>query len=108
MLLNCDLDFCLSDIINFAFILNFSATTIIYLTDDEVKNKIQNIDQTDKLYITFMSKMEVTEQFWSYGLLAYIAECGGFVGLFLGYSLMQLKDVMIFLGKPLKSSFNCL
>ena len=104
----------MSDIINFAFILikasliDFSATTIIYLTDDEVKNKKPNIDQTDKLYITFLSKMEVTEQFWSYGLLAYIAECGGFVGLFLGYSLMQLKDVMIFLGKPLKSSFNCL
>ena len=54
-----------------------------------------------------MSKMEVTEQFWSYGLLAYIAECGGFVGLFLGYSLMQLKDVMIFLGKTLKNLTIC-
>ena len=84
-------------------LVNFSTTTIIYLTDDQVKNKKPNIDQTDKLYITFMSKMEVTEQFWSYGLLAYIAECGGFVGLFLGYSLMQLKEVMIFLGKTLKN-----
>ena len=55
-----------------------------------------------------MSKMEVTEQFWSYGLLAYIAECGGFVGLFLGYSLMQLKEVMIFIGMALKNSFHIL
>ena len=86
--------------------MNFSTTTIIYLTDDQVKDKKPNIAKTDKICITFMSKMEVTEQFWSYGLLAYIAECGGFVGLFLGYSLMQLKEVMIFLGKDLTNSFQ--
>jgi hypothetical protein len=37
--------------------------------------------------------MVVTEQFWAYGFLTYIAETGGFVGLFLGYSALQLKDV---------------
>ena len=35
--------------------------------------------------------MVVTEQFWSYGFMSYIAETGGFVGLFLGFSLLQLE-----------------
>ena len=42
------------------------------------------------------SKMTVTKQFWSYGFEAYIAENGGFVGLFLGYSLLQLEDLVKF------------
>ena len=45
--------------------------------------------------LTFKSRMDVTEQFWSYGLLAYVAENGGFVGLFLGYSVLQFRDVVI-------------
>ena len=40
--------------------------------------------------------MTVTEQFWSYGFMAYIAENGGFVGLFLGYSLLQLEELIAF------------
>ena len=38
--------------------------------------------------------MQVSEQFWAYTFLAYIAECGGFVGLFLGYSLLQIEDLV--------------
>ena len=38
--------------------------------------------------------MKVSEQFWAYTFLAYIAECGGFVGLFLGYSLLQIEDLV--------------
>ena len=51
---------------------------------------------TGTMYITFKSKMTVTEQFWSYGFLSYVAENGGFVGLFLGYSLLQLRDLIKF------------
>ena len=40
--------------------------------------------------------MTVTEQFWSYGFMAYVAENGGFVGLFLGYSLLQLEELINF------------
>ena len=47
---------------------------------------------TDFMQIYFVSKMFVTEQFWAYTFLAYIAECGGFVGLFLGYSVLQIGD----------------
>ena len=42
--------------------------------------------------IYFKSKMVVTEQLWVYSFLAYVAENGGFVGLFLGYSVLQLRD----------------
>ena len=48
--------------------------------------------KTDFMQLYFVSKMFVTEQFWAYTFLAYIAECGGFVGLFLGYSVLQIGD----------------
>ena len=45
--------------------------------------------------------MVVTEQLWVYSFLAYVAENGGFVGLFLGYSVLQLKDIInYFLDTP--------
>ena len=46
--------------------------------------------------------MTVTKQLWSYGIEAYIAETGGFVGLFLGYSLLQLEEMAIFVFKKIK------
>ena len=53
------------------------------------------------MYIYFKSKMVVTEQFWSYGFLTYVAENGGFVGLFLGYSVLQLKEFLnLFMDVP--------
>ena len=53
-----------------------------------------NKDKCQGMNIFFNSKMVVTEQFWAYGFLAYIAEMGGFVGLFLGYSVLQLKGFL--------------
>ena len=47
--------------------------------------------------------MTVTEQFWSYGFMAYIAENGGFVGLFLGYSLLQLEELITFCSQKFQS-----
>ena len=38
--------------------------------------------------------MRVTEQFWSYGILAFVAETGGFVGLFLGFSILDMRIVI--------------
>ena len=53
------------------------------------------------LILYFKSKMEVTEQYWVYGFMAYVAENGGFVGLFLGYSILQLNDIIsYFLDTP--------
>ena len=48
--------------------------------------------KTGVMVINFISKMTVSEQFWAYGFLSYVAENGGFVGLFLGYSVLQLRD----------------
>ena len=68
-----------------------SGNNYLYLTSEMVKTQIKK----DTLRILFTSQMEVTEQFWSYGFMAYIAETGGFVGLFLGWSLLQMKEVII-------------
>ena len=50
----------------------------------------------DELWLVFTSQMAVTEQFWQYGFMSYIAESGGFVGLFLGWSLLQMEEVIVF------------
>ena len=47
---------------------------------------------TDELWIEFVSDMNVIEQVWTYTFMAYVAENGGFVGLFLGYSVLSLSD----------------
>ena len=54
-----------------------------------------NKDKCQGMEKYFNSKMVVTEHFLAYGFLAYIAEMGGFVGLFLGYSVLQhvLQDL---------------
>ena len=60
--------------------------------DESSGKKIRT--RTDEMKIVFTSKMTVSEQFFSYGFLSYIAENGGFVGLFLGYSVLQLRDLI--------------
>ena len=46
------------------------------------------------LLLNINSKIRVTEQFWSYGLLDFVAETGGFVGLFLGFSILDMRIVL--------------
>ena len=41
--------------------------------------------------------MTVSEQFFAYGFLSYVAENGGFVGLFLGYSVLQMRDCISYI-----------
>ena len=66
-----------------------------YLTSELIKKS----DATQQLSVFFESRMVVTEQFWEYGVMAYVAETGGFVGLFLGWSLLQLGDLVHFISK---------
>ena len=47
-----------------------------------------------KLSLNINSKMRVTQQVWSYKLLSFIAETGGFVGLFLGFTILDIRVVM--------------
>ena len=62
----------------------------LYFTSEMVRNE----DRAEELQISFTSQMVVTEQFWEYGFMAYIAETGGFVGLFLGWSLLQFEQLI--------------
>ena len=64
----------------------------LYFTSEMVKKK----DKAEKLEILFTSEMVVAEQVWEYGFMAYIAETGGFVGLFLGWSLLQMEELIVF------------
>ena len=57
------------------------------------------------LWICLVWRMSVTEQFWEYGAMAYVAETGGFVGLFLGWSLLQAEHIIRFVATR-KFSFN--
>ena len=74
-----------------------------YLFKDLSKKRT---DRTFVFDIYFVSKMYVTEQFWSYTFLAYIAECGGFVGLFLGFSILQIEDVFQYISNKSKTCIN--
>ena len=64
----------------------------IYFTSEMVRKN----DRARELEIMFTSRMIVTEQFWGYGFMAYVAETGGFVGLFLGWSLLQTEHIIIY------------
>ena len=57
-------------------------------------NLINGDSNTEELWFEFLSEMTVIEQVWSYGFMAYIAENGGFVGLFLGYSVLNIGEVV--------------
>ena len=46
------------------------------------------------MHLTFISKMAVSKQYWYYEFMAFIAENGVFVGLFLGYSVLQFRDAV--------------
>ena len=73
----------------------------LYLTNEELSKGLKR-KSPDKMIIYFIHKMEVTKQFYSYGFMAYVAECGGFVGLFLGFSLLQLEQLFNFLETKVK------
>ena len=46
------------------------------------------------IYIKFPATITIQEQMRSYNGLSYLAEVGGYVGLFLGYSILQLSGYM--------------
>ena len=56
---------------------------------------LRNTDRSEKVQISFTSQMVVTEQFWEYTFMAYVAETGGFVGLFLGWSILQTEHIIM-------------
>ena len=59
-----------------------------------------------KTFNYFTSRMHVSEQVWSYTFMAYIAENGGFVGLFLGLAVLRLEDVFTGVANRLKENMK--
>ena len=55
-----------------------------------------------KLLINLSSKMTVIEQIWEMPLFNLITEIGGIVGLFLGYCILDLRDLI----KAIVTKFN--
>ena len=67
--------------------------------DEKVNIAIQTYEMVDKHIrrldsdlAKFESEMKVEEQIWTYTFMSYIAENGGFVGLFLGYSVLSIGE----------------
>ena len=58
--------------------------------------------------IKFTPMMEAVEQYMSYPALTYFAELGGYAGVFLGLSLLQLSDLILYLISWFAKLQNCL
>ena len=55
-----------------------------------------------QVYIEQM--ITVQEQYWSYPFLSYVADVGGYVGVFLGVSFFQLSNLILFLTSGLEKA----
>ena len=69
-------------------------TSVYYDMKQTLINDIAN-DDYPTLWLSFNFRMPVSEQIWSYTFMSYIAENGGFVGLFLGLAVLHLEDVIL-------------
>lgn len=49
---------------------------------------------SSRLEFRFFEMVTVTNEYYSYIWLNLLAEAGGYVGLFLGYSVFQVTDVL--------------
>ena len=56
-----------------------------------------------RILITVEEEFEVTRSFFAYTPLAFFAEIGGYLGLFIGYSLVSVADIFSLILEQLKS-----
>ena len=62
------------------------------------KTKVNDkYDKDTQLVLQFESKIESTTAYYQYPMLSLIAEIGGYVGLFLGFSVYQIAEVFDFI-----------
>ena len=59
-----------------------------------------------KFVLTFDEKVHETVAYYSYDDLSFIAEIGGYVGLFLGASVYQTADLFQFITEILEKFFQ--
>ena len=68
--------------------------------------KISKTEGHGRLQLTFNKKVQETVAYYSYDDLSFIAEIGGYVGLFLGASIYQTADLFQFITGVLQKLFK--
>ena len=72
-------------------------------------SKTEEVSKTEGnglLRLTFNKKIQETVAYYSYDDLSFIAEIGGYVGLFLGASIYQIADLFQFITVVLQKLFK--
>ena len=63
--------------------------------------------QVTNLTLLFASpKVLVEKEVWSYSVASFVADCGGLLGLFVGFNFLMILDFILFLYKKILSTFN--
>ena len=58
--------------------------------------------QLTNLTLLFASpKVLVEKEVWSYSVASFVADCGGLLGLFVGFNFLMILDFILFLYKKM-------
>ena len=67
---------------------------------DYFEDKTQNYTQ---LYLTLATKKILVErEVPSYSFLSFVADCGGLLGLFIGFNLLMVFDILVEIYQKIK------
>ena len=59
-----------------------------------------------RIWLTFGSqKVTVEKEVWSYSTLSFVADCGGLLGLFIGFNFVMIWDLIVIVYQKIKSTF---
>ena len=50
-------------------------------------------------------KVTVEKEVWSYSTRTFVAECGGLLGLFIGFNFVMIWDLIVIVYQKIKSTF---
>ena len=66
---------------------------------------VENLNRT-RVFITFSSpKLTVKKEVWSYSRLDFVADCGGLLGLFIGFNFVMIWDLVVIIYQKIKVTF---
>ena len=58
-----------------------------------------------RVWLRFGStKVTVKKEVWAYTNLAFVADCGGLLGLFIGFNFMMIWDLIVIVYQTIKTS----
>ena len=64
-----------------------------------------NLSET-QLWITFAStKLTVEKEIESYSKIDFVADCGGLLGLFIGFNFVMIWDLIVIIYQKIKVTF---